>query len=66
MRIQADKRFELRECPACGTEVSENNNRCPICGYEFPAPTPRQRFARMGGALIMLLLLVWLVLAVLW
>lgn len=37
------KDFGKRECPACACEVAANNNRCPICGYEFPNWTPRSR-----------------------
>ncbi len=60
MRITADKRFGLRECPSCGAEIAANNNRCPICRYEFPVAAAPQRFARIGGALIMLAILLWL------
>jgi RNA polymerase subunit RPABC4/transcription elongation factor Spt4 len=25
-----------RECPNCAVEVPKHDERCPICGYEFP------------------------------
>jgi predicted amidophosphoribosyltransferase len=59
MNIDAQKTFGTRECPACGSDVPANNNRCPICRYEFPVPTPAQRFVRIGGAIIMLAILLW-------
>ena len=62
MRIETQKNFGRRECPACACEVAANNNRCPICGYVFPVKTPTQMFMRIGGALIMLTLLVWMLL----
>ncbi len=57
MKIDTDRDFGTRECPACATEVPANNNRCPICGYEFPNPTPMQRGVRLWGALLMLVIL---------
>ena len=36
MRIDPHGKFPVRECPGCGMEVPSNENRCPICGYEFP------------------------------
>lgn len=42
--------------------MAANNNRCPICHYEFPVATRPQRFAKIGGALIMLLILIWVML----
>ena len=62
MSIDHQKTFEKRECPACACEVPANNNRCPICGYEFPNPTPAQRGMRLWGALIMLAILIGLLL----
>ena len=38
MKIRDDVDFGTRECPGCACEVAANENRCPICGYEFPAP----------------------------
>ena len=67
MSIDTSKEFSKRECPSCACEVPANNNRCPICGYEFPNPTPRQRGMRLGGALIMLAILIGLmILGSLW
>ncbi|MBP7008573.1 MAG: zinc ribbon domain-containing protein [Kiritimatiellae bacterium] len=33
----------MRECPGCAMEVPANENRCPICGYEFPGRGPLHR-----------------------
>ena len=57
MRIETDKTFGTRECPSCATEVESNHNRCPICGYLFPQPTPTQSRMKLWGAVIMLILL---------
>ncbi len=57
MKIESDKDFGTRECPSCATDVEINHNRCPICGYEFPHPTPRQKHMKLWGAIIMLILL---------
>ena len=54
MNISTQKTFPPRECPSCACEVPSNNNRCPICGYVFLQPTPVQKSLRIGGALIML------------
>jgi predicted amidophosphoribosyltransferase len=36
MRIDPHANYPTRECPGCAVEVPANENRCPICGYEFP------------------------------
>lgn len=54
MKVDAGRDFGTRECPSCATEVPANNNRCPICGYGFPQATPLQTGLRIGGALLML------------
>jgi predicted amidophosphoribosyltransferase len=63
MRINITKDFGTRDCPSCAMEVAANNNRCPICGYEFPQASPAQRGLRVGGALLMLAVLVALLLS---
>ena len=63
MRIDVEKKFGTRECPSCATEVPENENRCPICRYEFLTPTPRQRGMKLWGAILMLALLAILIFA---
>lgn len=65
MNIDAQKVFGQRECPSCGYEVPTNSNRCPICRYEFLVPTAAQRFTRVGGALIMLAIMLWLLISAL-
>lgn len=62
MRIDAEKPFGTRECPSCATEVPANNNRCPICGYVFPQPTPTRKNMKLWGAVVMLALLIALIL----
>ncbi|MBN1268825.1 MAG: zinc ribbon domain-containing protein [Kiritimatiellae bacterium] len=63
MKIDDAKDFGRRECPACACEVPANHNRCPLCGYEFPHPTPTQRNLRLWGAAIMLVILLALIVA---
>lgn len=63
MRVEPGKTFGSRECPSCATAVAANENRCPICGYEFPNANPRQRGMKHWGALLMLLLLLALLLS---
>jgi hypothetical protein len=47
-----------RECPSCACEVAENENRCPICRYEFPArPRDHQRWLALIGITLAALLL---------
>ena len=43
MRIDPHAHFGTRECPGCAVEVAANENRCPICGYEFPGRGPLHR-----------------------
>lgn len=62
MKVDTRKAFGARECPACACEVPANNNRCPICGYHFPAPSTTQRNMKLWGALIMLGLFLILIL----
>ncbi|HIE10544.1 MAG TPA: zinc ribbon domain-containing protein [Kiritimatiellae bacterium] len=57
MHIDYRKEFGVRECPSCATEVKINNNRCPICGYEFPCLRGRRKTLQVGMALLMLILL---------
>ena len=62
MRIDAEKSFGTRECPSCASQVPANTNRCPICKYHFPTPTPVQHRFRVWGAVLMLVLFVILIL----
>jgi predicted amidophosphoribosyltransferase len=57
MKIDPDRSFGTRECPSCACDVPANNNRCPICGYEFPDRLPHKRWTRILLALLMLVLL---------
>ena len=43
MKIDPQREYPARECPGCAVEVPANENRCPICGYEFPARGPLHR-----------------------
>ena len=62
MSIHVGKNFGTRECPSCACEVEANHNRCPICGYEFPNPSPAQKGLKLWGALIMLAIMLALLL----
>jgi hypothetical protein len=57
LKIDPDRDFGKRECPACACRVPANSNRCPICGYDFPQFCPVHRHIRLWGTLIMILLL---------
>ncbi|MFH0954282.1 MAG: zinc ribbon domain-containing protein [Verrucomicrobiota bacterium] len=65
MNVDHARGFGTRECPGCATEVPANNNRCPLCGYEFPHPTPTQMKLKWVGVVIMLGVLIALILRVL-
>ena len=56
-------RPQLRECPGCAVDVPANENRCPICGYEFPARGPLHRNLLWIVALFLALLLIPLLLS---
>ena len=43
MKIEPQAEFGTRECPGCALEVPANENRCPVCGYEFPVRGPLRR-----------------------
>ena len=61
MRINPDKQFAERECPSCATHVPANNNRCPICKYEFPqSPAWKKPLLAIVAILLILALLRWL------
>ena len=63
MKIDVSKSFGERECPSCACRVPAHHNRCPICAYEFPALTARQRGLKLGLAALMLAALIaWLLL----
>ncbi len=60
MKIDAEKNFGKRVCPACACAVNANNNECPICHYPFPNPTSPQKNLKLWGGIIMLpLILLW-------
>jgi len=58
MKIDPNAEFGTRECPSCAVEVAANQNRCPICGYEFPALPVRENHKIMG-AIIMLVVFIF-------
>ncbi len=62
MKIDPERDFGTRECPACACDVPANSNRCPICGYLFPNPSLARRRFKIAAALIMLALLLALLL----
>ena len=59
MKIDPQRTFPPRECPSCATEVAGNENRCPICHYEFPARPLGHRLwlAAIGITLALIFLL---------
>ncbi len=61
MKIDDQADFGMRECPNCAVEVPANENRCPICGYEFPVRGPLQRRV-LWIVVLLLILLLWPVL----
>jgi len=63
MNINPQSSFGTRECPACACEVAANENRCPICGYEFPGRGPLHRNLIWIVALLLALLLIPLLLS---
>ncbi len=63
MKIEPHSDFGTRECPACAVEVPANENRCPICGYEFPGRGPLHRNLIWIVLLLLALLLIPLFLA---
>ena len=62
MKIDPHADFGTRECPNCAVQVPANENRCPICGYEFPGRSPLQRNLLWIVILLLLLLLLPLLL----
>ena len=63
MKIDPLATFPTRECPGCAVDVPANENRCPICGYEFPARGPLHRNLLWIVALFLALLLIPLLLS---
>lgn len=63
MKIDPHADFPTRECPGCAVEVPANENRCPICGYEFPGRGPLRRHLVWIVLLFLALLLIPLVLS---
>lgn len=57
MNINPNADFGTRDCPGCGVEVAANQNRCPICGYQFPA-LPNREVYKLLGAVIMLIVFI--------
>lgn len=58
MKIDAAKDFGVRECPQCAVDVPANENRCPICGYEFPNEPASRKRAKWILAFLMLVLFI--------
>ena len=55
MKIESDRDFGTRECPSCAVEVAANQNRCPICGYDFPQPGPFRKNALVWVGVVVLI-----------
>lgn len=63
MKVDEQKSFGKRECPSCACLVLKNQNRCPICGYEFPHPgRARKAVPVIAIILLVVLALIWTVL----
>ena len=61
MRVEEQQEFGTRECPSCACEVARNENRCPICGYEFPSGMKsRATLGFIAGAILLGLFLAML------
>lgn len=45
------------ECPSCAVEVDEDNDVCPICGYDFPK---QPLTVKVGVWILILLMFLWL------
>ena len=63
MKIESQRDFGRRECPSCACEVAANHNHCPICGYAFPNRGRGARAFRWTGAILMLAILLFMLLA---
>ena len=58
MKIDPSANHGMRECPGCAVEVPANENRCPVCGYAFPArDSLRRRLPWIAPPLLFLFLL---------
>ncbi len=58
MKIDPNKDFGNRECPGCAMEVPANQNRCALCGYEFPHASPAKQRLTRWGAIVMIILFI--------
>jgi predicted nucleic acid-binding Zn ribbon protein len=58
VNIDPHANYPVRECPGCAVEVPANENRCPICGYAFPARSALQRNLIWIVAALLALLLI--------
>lgn len=65
MHIDPHSQFPTRECPGCGVDVPANENRCPICLYEFPVRGTLHRNL-WWIALVVILLLLMPLLRIFW
>jgi len=48
-----------RECPNCAVEVPKHDERCPICGYQFPKS--KSRLFKLIAIVLVLLFLIPLI-----
>ncbi len=59
--------YDTVPCPACGAQISELAERCPVCD-DWIVPTlsaPRRPLVRIIAVVLALLMLAWLLLRVL-
>lgn len=45
---------QIKICPACASEIAENENICPICGYVFADKHGRGGIIRQSRFLILI------------
>lgn len=47
-----------KECPNCAVEVDEGNEKCPICGYEFPQKMSHHRVFTWVAVILIVLFII--------
>jgi uncharacterized protein (UPF0212 family) len=52
-----------KECPSCAMNIDARATECPICGYEFPAPSPALRWVAWLLLAVFLVYALWAVLS---
>ena len=47
--------MKKKECPSCAMEIDSSEERCPICGYEFPTQSPVIRWVAILLVILIIL-----------